>query len=375
MRFQRRVGSGFTLVELLVVIVIIGILISLLLPAVQSARESARRAQCLNNLKQLALALHNYHGAYQYFPPSSNWNGIPPESGNTASLSLNWVIAILPFMEQQALFNSFTLSKPGPASGTVPVYITDPLNQAARGSQLPAMLCPSDTYNSKPFNGTSDPGGSTSNLGNGWARGNYAANAGLGFMASGGGSQEPANTAANPANWTTSIFCGVMGANVSLSMEGIRDGTSCTLLLAEIRAGVTSYDSRGVWAMSGACPSALWAHGSWGDDNGPNSPQPAADDVLACGDIQNAVGASSGTTMLQKMGMPCSNGNWPNWQQTARSMHKGGVNIALADGSVRWINDYIDISSGSITNSPPTFSVWDRLNLSKDGQPINGNAF
>ncbi len=368
MRFHRRVGPGFTLVELLVVIVIIGILISMLLPAVQAARESARRAQCLNNLKQLALGLHNYHGAYQIFPPSSNWNGIPAESGNTANLSRNWVISILPFIEQQALFNSFVFSN----SSGAPVYITDPLNATARGSQLPVMLCPTDRYNSKPFNGTSAPSGGTSNMGNGWARGNYAANAGLGFMATNGG---PANTAANPTTWTTQVFCGVMGANVSQSMEGIKDGTSNTLMLGEIRAGLTSYDCRGVWAMSGACASALWAHGSWGDDNGPNGNQPAADDVIACTDIQNALGGSNGVAVLQKMRMACSSGNWPNWQQTARSMHAGGVNIALADGSVRWINDYIDISSGNISASPPTFSVWDRLNLSKDGQPLNGSMY
>jgi prepilin-type processing-associated H-X9-DG protein len=349
------------LVELLVVIVIIGILIALLLPAVQSAREAARRAQCQNNLKQLALALHNYHGSYQIFPPSSNWNGIPAESGNTSQLSPNWVIAILPFLEQQALFNRFVFTKPGTQT---PVYITDPLNAVARGSQLPVMLCPSDRYNSKPFNGSSAPSKGTSSMGDGWARGNYAANGGLGYMQT--------NGTAAPGSWTQSIWCGVMGANLSLSLEGIKDGTSNTLLLGEIRAGVTSYDCRGIWAMSGGCPSALWAHGSMGDDNGPNSNQPAADDSLTCTDVQNAVG---GVAALQKMGMACSGGNWPNWQQTARSMHGGGVNVALADGSVRWINDYIDISSGNITNNPPTFSVWDRLNLSRDGQPLDSSKF
>ncbi len=369
MRSDRRVGRGFTLVELLVVIVIIGILIALLLPAVQGAREAARKSQCQNNLKQLALALHNYHGAYQYFPPSSNWNGIPADSGNTASLSPNWVIAILPFLEQQALFNSFTFVNPNTQAT---VYITDPLNAAARGTQLAVMLCPSDRYNSKPFNGSSAPSKGTSNMGDGWARGNYAANAGLGFMENSG--------AANPSNWTQSVNCGVMGANISLNIEGIKDGTSNTLMLGEIRAGLTSYDCRGVWAMSGACASALWAHGTGGDDNGPNGNQPRADDLISCSDVQSAIGGSSGggsggEAALQNMGMACYYGDVPNWQQTARSMHGGGVNVALCDGSVRWINDYIDISSGNISASPPTFSVWDRLNLSKDGQPLNGSMY
>jgi prepilin-type N-terminal cleavage/methylation domain-containing protein/prepilin-type processing-associated H-X9-DG protein len=375
MRLDRHAGTGFTLVELLVVITIIGILIALLLPAVQSARESARRGQCLNNLKQLALALHDYHGTYQIFPPSSNWNGISPQSGNTANLSPNWVITILPFLEQQALFNSFVLAKNNSASpGTqVPVYLTDPLNQTARGTQLPVMLCPSDAYNLKPFNGSTAPGGGTSSMGNGWARGNYAANGGLGLMATGG---TGLSTGADPSCWRMTNMCGVMGANMSLGLTEIKDGSSNTLLLAEIRAGITSYDSRGVWAMSGACPSALWAHGSWGDDNGPDSNQPKADDCLACGDIKTAMG---GTVALARMGMACSEDNgpscWPNWQQTARSMHRNGVNVALADGSVRWISDFIDISSGNIANNPPTYSVWDRLNLSNDGQSLDQSKF
>jgi prepilin-type processing-associated H-X9-DG protein len=179
----------------------------------------------------------------------------------------------------------------------------------------------------------------------------------------------------DPTAWRAANVCGVMGANTALSMEGIKDGTSNTLMLGEIRAGLTSYDCRGVWAMSGACPSALWAHGSCGDDNGPNGNQPYADDMLTCTDLQAAMGGSNGVVMLQKMGMACSNGNWPNWQQTARSMHAGGVNIALADGSVRWISDFIDTSSGCIINNPPTYSVWDRLNLSNDGQSLNQGAF
>ena len=110
---------GFTLVELLVVITIIGILISLLLPAVQSAREAARRAQCSNNFKQLALALLNYHTSYGKFPPSSVWR-----NGSGASMRArlriptvrtyieNWVILILPQLEQTNLRQEFNLTYP-----------------------------------------------------------------------------------------------------------------------------------------------------------------------------------------------------------------------------------------------------------------------
>src|SRR5215212_5128105 len=103
-RFWRR-SRGFTLIELLVVIAIIAILIGLLVPAVQKVREAAARTQCVNNLKQLALALHNYHDAYKTFPYGgsvSTQSGIP---GATGVIAYNWRTLILPYMEQEALFN------------------------------------------------------------------------------------------------------------------------------------------------------------------------------------------------------------------------------------------------------------------------------
>src|SRR5688572_25384501 len=97
---QKRNRSAFTLVELLVVIAIIGVLVALLLPAVQAAREAARRMQCSNNLKQLALALHNYEGTYKTFPPA----GID-------SNQMSWVVMLLPFIEQQPLFGNFNFTQ------------------------------------------------------------------------------------------------------------------------------------------------------------------------------------------------------------------------------------------------------------------------
>jgi prepilin-type N-terminal cleavage/methylation domain-containing protein len=355
LRGARRRLRAFTLVELLVVIAIIGILVALLLPAVQSAREAARRMQCQNNLKQLGLALHNYHSAVNTFPPSSIWyDESQIETKNNANLRANWVIMTLPYLEQQTISDAFDFKQPIPHAN----------NMLARSTQLAFMLCPSDPFARKPFMGSRN--GGTSNLGDNWGRGCYAANAALGFMTK---SSHGGNSAATSTSqgWQNPAMRGVMGANTCLSIGEIKDGTTNTILVAEIRAGITDFDSRGVWAMSGGCPNALWAHGNIGDDNGPNCLRENADDVLACQAIRSQVG---GTARTIEMGMPCSSGDYPNFQQTARSVHQASVHVALADGSVRAISDFIDIVGGN-----GKFSVWHRLNASGDQQVLSAADF
>jgi prepilin-type N-terminal cleavage/methylation domain-containing protein/prepilin-type processing-associated H-X9-DG protein len=349
---------AFTLVELLVVITIISILIGLLLPAVQSAREAARSLQCSNNLKQLGLALQNYHTGYRIFPPSSVWktNGkVDPNrtsQSNDSGLAENWVILILPQLEQQNLLNSFNLALPIPNAA----------NAAGRGTALQAMLCPSDAFNRKPFMGSASPG-KTDKMGDNWARGDYGANASIDYMFSGG-------AVGTGSAWTSRWVRGIMGANISLRIDDIRDGASNTILVGELRAGLIPQDTRGVWAMSGACPSALWGHGYISDANGPNCNMTQADDPRACSQIQTAVG---GATPLIQMGMSCYAGDSPDVQQASRSMHAGGVNVCLADGSVRFISDFIEL--GTNGTPPACLGVWDKLNLSNDGQPIDASKF
>ena len=343
-------------------ITIIGILISLLLPAVQSARESARRTQCSNNIKQLGLALMTYHTSYGLFPPSSVWrvsgalSSTNVEAGNTSTLNENWAILILPQIDQQNLRQSFTLSSPIPSA----------TNQAPRGTNLSVFLCPSDTYNRQQFIGSASS--HSNQLGDGWARGNYAANAALGYMST-SSHGAPWDAASMTGGWANRLIRGVMGVNnMSLRIDDIKDGASNTILVGEIRAGLTPFDTRGVWAMSGACPSSLWCHGYHGDDNGPNCNQVQADDMLTCDDLGTAIGA----TQLIQLGMPCAPGAKPDYQQTVRSLHGGGANTCFADGSVHFINDFIQLGTDG---SPPTLGVWDKLNLSSDGQPIDASSF
>ena len=130
--------------------------------------------------------------------------------------------------------------------------------------------------------------------------------------------------------------------------------------------------------MSGS-PSGLWAHGYWGDANGPNHVDPgfAEDDNYGCPSVQAAVGGAKTLSTIYTMG--CSSGDWPNWQQTCRSTHQGGVNVCLCDGSVRWVSDLVSTGTSTGSNSTPATSsnlgVWDKLNLSFDGESLSTNQF
>ena len=365
--------GAFTLVELLVVIAIIGILVSLLLPAVQSAREAARRLQCSNNMKNLGLAAMNYHTAHQAFPPASVWRDDPsgsPDAGaiidqqNNARFSETWVVLLMPYLEQQNLYDSYLPQ----------FWMNAPENRDFRGVELAVMKCPSDSYNRTKYAGVAGSA-HNSNHGDNWARGNYAANGALGFQSDNAHCSDygvPAGSgcaAFNGTGWNTKEIRGVMGANASSTIDEIRDGTSNTIMLLEIRAGVSGNDCRGVWAMSGAGPSACWAHGYIGDAGGPNAGAIASDDIAGCAEIQAAVG---GDAELRALGMGCYGGtsSAPNRQASPRSMHVGGIFCTFADGSVHWITDYIEVSS-TVTYA----SAWDKLNLSMDGEVLSAEEW
>lgn len=348
MQKNRKAMSGFTLVELLVVIAIIGILIAMLLPAVQAAREAARRMSCTNNLKQLALACHGYHDAQGKFPPAVQWPaGVAPESSSQL-YQPNWVILILPYLEQQATYDLFNFSA---------ISIAHNSNRTARGTDLSVMRCPSDSNGDVKF---------ISNGGN-WARGNYAANGGLGTPTVNYANASGLNMhGEDSAGWQNSLLRGVMGSNASVSIAQITDGTSSTFLLGEIRIGLLpELDRRGIWAMGGAGTSALFWYGYMGDSPGPNSCGDRADDIEGC---HTAFNQNPG--LYRQECMQCIEVARPSVQATMRSRHPGGVNTVFCDGSVHFISDHIETSVAFDGNFG---STWDRLIASADGSVIDAS--
>ena len=347
--------AGFTLVELLVVIAIIGILVALLLPAIQAAREAARRAQCQSNIKNVALAVLNYESAKKILPQGMTFD---PSLWDKRELSYgpmnfgpNWMIETLPYFEEQALYDSFELTKP------INDNVAGSRNRAARGAAIPVLLCPSDEFNRTIYS----PGGRMSH-GDNWGRTNYAANAGRGDI----WGTPPRNTGPDSPHWKGDCWRGVMGPNASVRMGQITDGTSKTILVGEIRAGLSQRDARGVWAMGHAGASLLAGYGAGGDDNGPNvcNAVHREDDVFSdiCAD-----------PLAQSICMSCDVPGIYFAQATVRSVHPGGAFLAMCDGSVQFVSN--DIETSGATLSSQCCSPWDYMIMSADDGaigPYNG---
>lgn len=229
-----RPKRGFTLVELLVVIAIIGVLIALLLPAVQQAREAARRMQCSNQLKQIGLAMHNYHDTYQVFPAGS----INLDTTTAANKSLtNWAVSILPFLEQSALFAQYNQS----------VHNSHTDNQDVLTTILPAMLCPSDV-NSEVLTKPSQL------ISIDIAPGSYKGNIGRRFRGANGYFDYPpyagTYTGAEKASIGPLHVTGVNGLSCE-RFATITDGSTNTLLVGEYHTK-TMDDRKAFWASSHA---------------------------------------------------------------------------------------------------------------------------
>jgi len=382
LQWRRRIG--FTLVELLVVIAIIGILVALLLPAIQAAREAARRSQCESNLHNVALAVLNYESSRKVLPPGMTYPattagpypGLISKVQTLDAFGPNWIISILPQMEDQALHDQFdpTLFQPVDSTAFRPVN-DNPANvnnQKARATDIPALLCPSDPFNRIHYQANLGAE-SQAKHGANWARTDYAASAGRAFIY-----PDPTNVAASymygpDSNaWRDRCYRGVMGPNVAATLRKIADGTSKTIMIGEIRAGLTENDGRGVWAMGHAGASLVAGYGGGGDDNGPNCAFSNGDDVYT--DVADSPGVCVPRTNGAGIAEGMSAGGGGSFdQQTIRSKHPGGAHVAMADGSVTFVSD--DIETTGCYGTATCCSAWDYMILSADeGKlgPFNG---
>jgi prepilin-type N-terminal cleavage/methylation domain-containing protein/prepilin-type processing-associated H-X9-DG protein len=316
---------GFTLIELLVVIAIIAILIGLLLPAVQKIREAANRMSCTNNIKQLALGCHNYNDTTGTLPPAVFAGPNVVWNSNDQNIGPNWLVMILPYVEQDNLFRQYSASIQNYINWQQSNGLQGSNDQTWRGMRnqtIKTYLCPSEAFKATMGSG----------VGGNWARGNYAANAGpLDPSVNSQGT-----TVYYTAPWATANINGgatVQGGGVmivnwgdSVGVLSAEDGTSNTIMINHIRVGPQASDMRGTWAF-GMPGGSYTCNAQTGDSVGPNDTGCCSDDVVACVDRPD-------------IAMGCWSGGYG--QANARSAHPGGVNTGMGDGSVRFVRNSVD---------------------------------
>jgi prepilin-type N-terminal cleavage/methylation domain-containing protein len=301
-----RQRGGFTLVELLVVIAIIGVLVALLLPAVQAAREAARRTQCGNNLKQLGLAMHNYHDTMKWFPPGSAW------ASNDAADVRNkgsFFIRILPFIEQQSLYQLFNFNLPTDGQRMT----SSASSELLRGQLVSSYLCPCDTSRRT---GSSpnfvQPSSYHTSFGPSSAISNNP-NSSCPLYATFQKYNRPGNntgaaTPAGPFSRTTWY---------QSRMSDCTDGLSNTIYLGEVRAECSAHMANG-WSAS-----SRW---------GAFTQVPINFDSCRTQTVAQA----------EKLDSCYANNNW-NAAEGFKSLHPNGAQFVIGDGSVRFLPQNIDM--------------------------------
>jgi prepilin-type N-terminal cleavage/methylation domain-containing protein/prepilin-type processing-associated H-X9-DG protein len=323
----RRARRAFTLIELLVVIAIIAVLIGLLLPAVQKVREAAARMSCQNNLKQLGLACHNYHDANGKLPPGrkslGNTQGAVIATYNSDPILLNHhgLLYVLPYIEQGALYSKFNLKaatgnflgsavfgyplSPGSALSSPDAIASG--NAALAANEIKTLLCPSDNgvKTITPGSVHYSPDGTAGNV--------TAIKTNYDFIAQAQG--------VNRYNWWRNTTLGtryIFGENSETTLPDIADGTTNTLLMGEqtldLFNGVTSSWAYAGWVSVGIDPVGAW----------------------------NVTFPAQGLNIWNYNNNPVLVGRRASWYNAA-SLHSGGVNFVMADGSVRFIQESIDL--------------------------------
>ena len=406
--------GGFTLIELLVVIAIIGVLVGLLLPAVQAAREAARRMSCGNNLKQIGLALHNYHAAYNQLPEHMGGTAMtmgsvgstlshmtPGSTGTSANqLTLSFLIGITPFCEQQALWEQ--ISNPFAcvdgtgsfynAMGPFPVLNLNSHLTNGRYepwlTEVPTFRCPSDPGRGFPSQG----------------RTNYGACLGDTSWINNRGYRRQTDDWADAmqqrqfANQARGSCRGIFVPRTATSFADVLDGLANTVMCGELATDLgdqfisTTLVNSGGMNVLRENPSYCSQQPGWID---PLRPQfydpmvaPIANSVEARRGYKWANGRphmSGITTNLGPNRELCSNGNANNWMVAPpSSRHLGGCHIVMCDGAVKFITDSIEAGNATAGNvysggtgvrapgNPSPYGLWGALGTRASKETIDG---